>query len=369
MHAKPPTITDVATRSGFSNATISRYLNGMDSVSADAQAAISQAIEELGYVPSAAARGLAARATSMLGLCVPRSWAAASLGDDHTPSLTYDFGQRAQSQRCDSSITEIMRGVEHAAWEAQRALWIVVADDFEFSGRVRDLIARVDGLVVLADALPAEVITYVSERIPVVLVSGSSHPNVRDYVDCDSATAMELLAHHILAAHGPSHVMYVSQRSSTLSSSEKEAGLQRTLASGASHIALSSYTADSTVEAGTALAAEISPQVIAGQFGDLPAFVCANDDVAVGLIAGFIEAGIDFPRQALVTGFDECRVSATTRPRLTTVRTPTAALGVLAVSALLERIAHPAGPDQSLSSRAHVVVRDSCGIHNDPSPK
>jgi|GEM_PF-6880459 len=372
MQSKLPTISDVARRSGFSNATISRYLNGMGSVSSEAHAAIAQAIEELGYVPSANARGLATQTSSMFGLCVPQSWALSSWAQSSLnlpleSSLRIDEQPQISAGRCDSSITEVIRGVERAAWDAQRAITITVADDFQFTERISDLITRVDGLIIVADALPAHVVTQVAQRIPVVMINGSTHPRVHDYIDCDTATAMQLLAEHVVTGHTPSKVILVSAPDFTIANREKKRGVEKALPQAGSdgfnsqQPELITLEAHSTVVAGEELAETFRERIRKG------AFLCASDDVAVGLVAGLQKAGISIPTQAIVTGFDECRVAASTSPRLTTVKTPTAHLGILAVEALLKRIAEPGAPENFVRAGAQVVVRDSCGAHTPES--
>ncbi|MCG8361112.1 MAG: LacI family DNA-binding transcriptional regulator, partial [Kiloniellales bacterium] len=53
-----PTIGDVARRAGVSPATVSRVLNNPESVRAERRLRVEQAIEDLGYLPFAAAQSL-----------------------------------------------------------------------------------------------------------------------------------------------------------------------------------------------------------------------------------------------------------------------------------------------------------------------
>ena len=65
------TIADVADRAGVSIATVSRVLNRTTRVSEETARRVQKAIDELGFVPQAAARHLASRKTSTLGLLLP----------------------------------------------------------------------------------------------------------------------------------------------------------------------------------------------------------------------------------------------------------------------------------------------------------
>ena len=66
-----PTISDVAKRAGVSPATVSRVLQGAEQVSPSTRQKVQQAIDELGYVPSAVAQSMRSKKTQSLALVVP----------------------------------------------------------------------------------------------------------------------------------------------------------------------------------------------------------------------------------------------------------------------------------------------------------
>ena len=68
---KRATIKDVAALAGVSAATVSRALDDRPEISAETKAKVRAACAQLGYVPNAAARGLAGQATHTIGLVVP----------------------------------------------------------------------------------------------------------------------------------------------------------------------------------------------------------------------------------------------------------------------------------------------------------
>ena len=67
----PATMTEIAAALGVSSATVSNALSGKGRVSAELSAKIRQAAEELGYVPSHAARALRTGRTGVIGLVLP----------------------------------------------------------------------------------------------------------------------------------------------------------------------------------------------------------------------------------------------------------------------------------------------------------
>lgn len=74
------------------------------------------------------------------------------------------------------------------------------------------------------------------------------------------------------------------------------------------------------------------------------AFVCANDYLAIHLMAALRQKGLRIPDDIMVTGFDGSPESAVIDPPLTTVRIPSSDMGAVAAGILLERIQNPALP-------------------------
>ena len=68
-----PSVYEVARLAGVSTATVSRVLAGHERVLPGTRDKVLTAVTELGYVPSGAARDLAARRTGVLG-CASPSW-------------------------------------------------------------------------------------------------------------------------------------------------------------------------------------------------------------------------------------------------------------------------------------------------------
>ena len=65
------TIADVAARAGVSKTTVSRVLNAKADLDERTAARVRKVIDELGYVPSSGAVGLARGRTRIVGVLVP----------------------------------------------------------------------------------------------------------------------------------------------------------------------------------------------------------------------------------------------------------------------------------------------------------
>ncbi|MFD0822067.1 substrate-binding domain-containing protein, partial [Micromonospora zhanjiangensis] len=98
------------------------------------------------------------------------------------------------------------------------------------------------------------------------------------------------------------------------------------------------------------------------------AVVCANDEVALGLLTAARERGLRVPEDLAITGWDD--VMAARFAGLTTVRQPLRELGATAAQRLHERFTEPEHdrtPARHEILPTRLVVRDTCGSHTLPS--
>ena len=124
-----PSVYEVARLAGVSTATVSRVLTGYERVLPRTRDKVLTAVTELGYVPSGAARDLAAQRTGVLGLCFPDLD-----NEDGDAAYWYD---------------EVIRGMERAARRSGYAVLIAASHHRDDSGLVLSIAGRCDGLVVL----------------------------------------------------------------------------------------------------------------------------------------------------------------------------------------------------------------------------
>jgi LacI family transcriptional regulator len=91
------------------------------------------------------------------------------------------------------------------------------------------------------------------------------------------------------------------------------------------------------------------------------AVVCANDQMAIGVLRAFAVGGVRVPEDLAVVGFDDIALGSLYDPTLTTVHQPMRMLGEHACARLLDRIADPAlSPTVDLLP-TELVLRSSCG--------
>lgn len=103
----------------------------------------------------------------------------------------------------------------------------------------------------------------------------------------------------------------------------------------------------------------VAADLIAG--GRLPrALVCANDQMALGVLDALGAAGLRVPDDVIVTGFDGIDDGTRSTPRLTTIRQPMLELGRAAVRAMVARLNAPDLAPVNTELPVTVLLRESC---------
>ena len=323
------TIYAVAHHAGVSIATVSRAISRPDSVTASKLERVRHAVRELDYVPSGAARSLAAKAHSAHGLVLP------------------DLRGQYWS--------DLIVGYEAAAGELGQSVVLVIAHTKrDVAAAARDLVGGVDGITVAgASGLPTTAVTRLAQSLPVVVLAGQRTPGA-DIVRAESVNAAEQLTGRLLD-HGRRNLVFVGDPAIAVDVAERYDGFV------SAHTARGLRAARPLVaileeDAGRAVARRVLRRT------RLPGgFVCANDQLALGLLDLLVDKGVDVPGQVAVTGWDDIHAAGLVRPRLTTVRQPVRELAALAARRLQERIAGalPLAPSEPLVCVP--VIRESCG--------
>lgn len=92
------------------------------------------------------------------------------------------------------------------------------------------------------------------------------------------------------------------------------------------------------------------------------AFVCANDEMALGVIEALNEGGVRVPEDVIVTGFDNLSSSELSSPRLSTVDRDLTQLNYTALDLLIEKI-EGREARESVPFDYKVILSESCGCH------
>jgi len=347
---KAPTVYDVAERAGVSIATVSRVLRSPDTVKESTRDRVRSAVQELGYVPSASARGLANRRTNVIGLFLPGhddleiSRALPVTAGAEVPIVR----ENADADEMENLyFDEVLRGAEIEAWRRGFALMVAAGRGTSRDALLNDLAGRVDGLAVLARTVPDDLLTQVARRIPVVVLAGNAdEASTFDHVSANNGPGMRAMTEHALT-HRPEKVIYVAGPEDSPDDAERFAGFT------AAATEYEVHRGDFTRDSGAAIARELPLR-------EKTAVICANDQMALGVLDVLEARGIQCPEHVVVTGFDGIAAGKHSRPTLTTVHQPMVELGRAAIHAITARLDDAALAPQNLTLAVQVVLRGSC---------
>lgn len=329
------TIREVAREAGVSVATVSRYINQSARVSDGVAERIDLAINDLKYVPSAAARQLASQRTKVIGLLLT--------------NMHNDF------------FAPLVSGIEVAVQKEGYSL--LVATHQTDSHPDVDLPIgphNTDGMIVFADSLSDGEIGYLHQlSFPMILIHRSS-PN--DYqipsVTIENKNATRRLIEHLITVHERKKIVYLCGPANQEDSKWREIGYKQALEA---HGIL--FDNDLVLcggferETGYAEMKEFLAKK-----PDFDAVFAWDDDSAIGVLSALKEGGYQLPEEVSVVGFNDLRLSPFLTPPLTTIKAPTELVGATAAKKLFDLLSGKSIDVETLLP-TEIIIRRSCGCH------
>lgn len=298
------TLADVAAEAGVSTATVSRALSGSRPVSPDTLKRVRAAAARLGYRHNAVASALRSNRTQSVGIVLPR-YATVFLS-----ALIESVTESLDAQ----GIGTLLR--------------YVAPDGADHDERVADLLdRRVDGLIVCPPTIEASGHAQrVSHGLPIVQVGRFLDPDTPSAVSLDETTSAGLLANH-LARTGTRRIITIgldpdAPADATRIRSVEDACAARGIAPGAV------VYRGSDLLAGVTAAEELWDAVAPGE-----TLVCANDDVATGVVTVLRARGVRVPDDVQIASLLQLYPDAQGTP-LTSLRHPWRQMGAEAVEML-----------------------------------
>ncbi len=327
------TITDVAQRVGVSVATVSRYLSGFNVRQRDE---IENAIHELNYRPSAAARNLKSGRTATVAIVVP--------------DISNPF------------FAAIASGAEAAAGPDYMVLLVN-------SGAVREreekilgqLFGRVDGVILSPLQEDNEGPSFFSKYgLPIVFVDRiTADADKFDSVLVDNVKGARLATEHLIAL-GHEKIAIITGPLHTTPGRLRAEGYTSTLKR--EKIALQKrylIESDFTREGGYASMVKLLEDPIPPT-----AVITGNNLMSIGALEALKEKQIRIPEDISIIGFDDLEFPTLIEPGLTAIFRPWHEQGAEAMRALLARIAaqaaHTELSPQHHMVDVHLIERGSC---------
>jgi DNA-binding LacI/PurR family transcriptional regulator len=333
-----PVMGDVAALAGVSYQTVSRVINDQPGVRDSTRDRVLDAMRELGYRPSTAARSLASGRTRMIGVVTIGS---ALYGPASTlrgvEAAVRDAGYTVSTE----SLSRFDRPSALAAVERMTAQGVegIVAIDPE-----------VDAAAALR-SLPAD--------IPMMVLCGGLDA-VTAGVQIDGTEGSQGAVRHLLDLGHPT-VRHLAGPLRWEAARSRMQGWRTALESADAPVhepLQGDWSARSGYAAGRVLAAD----------PDVSAVFAANDQMAIGLLLALHEAGRAVPGDVSVVGFDDIPEAAYLVPPLTTLRQDLEDEGRRAVAMLLSQIEHPTAEPIPVRMVPDLIVRASTGRYTRRDP-
>jgi LacI family transcriptional regulator len=329
---KSVTLSDVARTAGVAPMTVSRYLNQHPNISEKTARKVAFAIKKLDYRPNMAARILMGQPSNTMGLIVPNL--------------------------ADSFFSEIAHSVQATARERGKLVWVASSNsdpEVEASLLYQMKQHHVDG-VMLIPASAASKEAVLAQDLPTVVLD-------RPLAECNAVMvdnrggAAKMVQH--LVEHGYHRILCVSvDDRSIYTIGERIAGYEDVMRS--SRLRPASYT-------GLQTQVRIAEQVMAALGSSSPpeAIFCTNNITTLHVLETLYEAGLEFPSDVAIGGFDDFDLAALIRPGVTVIRQPAAELGAQAARCLLELAAQGRDGVRGVTTTlpTTLIVRGSCGCN------
>jgi len=307
------TIKDVARLAGVGLGTASRVVSGKGSVSPATLERVRKAIDELGFRPSHAARALLSGTSRMVGVYIP-----VLSGTFYTPILQIiDTELRAAGLHM---VVAFGVGLGDARRQA--------IEGIEF------LIERgCDGLIMMTSALLDEDIAALGAKQKLVVALNHGFGDIAEQCFTVDHAQGGRLAARTLLDYGHRDIAVIAGPNALLDNVARIDGFMRELqAEGIDTDKVWIMESDFSPHGGW-----MAAKALVESKTPCSALFCANDEMAVGALSYFQEAGISVPRDLSVIGYDDTPSAEFSAPRLTSVHMPWREMTLNGVNALLNR--------------------------------
>ena len=340
MHSKnhPPTIADVAKRAGVSIATVSRVLNGTVPVQLEKAKRVRLAMEELQFVPRAAARVLASRKTNTIGLIL------SEIGGAFFPHL--------------------LKGIEAEARATGYELLIHSTQSTHAHQRRPLGEHNTDGLLVFTSSLEiSELYRLGSINFPVVLMHQTPPDGLNiPVITIENKDGAEMLVNHLIEKHQRRRIVFMQGPVGHEDSQWRERGYRQALEKhnipfDPGLVVVGGFEEEQ---------AFITVQQMLSDGAEFDAVFAGDDDTAMGVYRALKMTGRLIPRDVAVVGFDDVQFARYISPPLTTVRAPIEEVGREAVRQL-GRLMNGEQAQALTLMRTELVIRESCGCASSES--
>lgn len=279
------TIKDVAKAAGVSISTVSYALNADPRIPEKTAAGIRRIAGEIGYFPSAAARNLKKRTTQTVLVAIS------------------DFGGPVYHNLLD--------GIHHEL--AKSNYTMIVSTGVSSENLLKE--RSVDGAIIADIHIADDTLAKVAKNFrPIIVLDRRIDESGIVDMTIDNERAMADLTRAVLS-RGYRKIAYVHGVRETYDDVDRFAGFRRAMHEGGAAVH-AEYWGAFTKASGR----EIIDTLLSSARPLPDMFVCANDEMAIGIMDGLSAAHIRVPADIGVSGFDDIELASYYRPGLSTIR-------------------------------------------------
>ncbi|HEX4020379.1 MAG TPA: LacI family DNA-binding transcriptional regulator [Acidobacteriaceae bacterium] len=324
----------IARMAGVSLGTVSHVMNDSARVREPLRRRVLDAVEALGYQPSALARGLRRDKTNMIGMIIPDVtnpfFPAVVRGAE---DVAFANGYRLVLCNTDNNHAKELEHLNQLRTYLPSGLIVIPSNFSKLSEQVESF-RRSGAAVVCLDRMPRH---WKGDTVTVANEDGAFR----------ATQYLIQLGHRRLAAiTGPLHLT---------NAQERLAGFKRALKHAKISIA-AGYVQESTFDR----AGGYSKATVLLRMRHRPTAIFAqNDLMAMGVLLAIRELGLRCPQDVSVMGFDDLDVTELMDPPLATIHQPGYQLGATAVQMLLDQVKGREGPAQHCVLKTELRVRES----------
>lgn len=326
-------IKDVAREAGVSIATVSRVINKVDVVNEDTKKRVQEAIDKLGYSPNIVAQSLKTQRSRSIGILVP------------------DISSQV--------YPEIVRGAEDVANMYDYSI-ILCNSDFNLEKEKKYIKVMkekmVDGMLYMSSSLDPEILEYIHQlKMKTILVETTEDERIIPSVTIDNRNAAKD-AVQVLIEKGHKRIAYIgikkdrrnawAKRFDGYEDAMKEAGLEMD--------PQLTYYGDLKAQTGYK-----GINAILEATDKVDAVFCGSDEIAMGVINGLRDKGIQVPEDVSVMGFNDIYEASIFYPKISTVAQPLYDMGSVSMRMLVKILKNEPNDSEHIVLPYQLVERDS----------
>ncbi len=323
------TIKDVAKEAGVSVSTVSKVLNEWTTISPATVLRVNEAISKLNYTPNAR---------------------AVSFAKQTTRNIVFLTSLEKEEAYKNPHMFDIMCGVNNELSKNNYTMTLSDTSAESYPGATVEQVLNkkcADGMVIHGSAINKETASLlIKEQFPHIIIGHPGFENQLCWVDTNHALAGQYAALHMINC-GYKNIAFIGGRKTDNISMQRLKGFLGTMQEYGYFVPASMvcYT-DSSVEE--------SYQAFINLISNSPnpprAIICSSNTIAVGVVKGIQELGLQIPKDIAFLTFDKYPYSKIIEPSPTVVDVNVYDIGVQAGMMILNKIKNPSLQIQSYTT-------------------